>query len=237
MKAQILAVVIGGLLGSGIMACAQPAPDGAAQRDDDQTSTHATRGKKKTATTAPTEDRAEQREEEAAPGLSPTPPSPPTLPTSDAGAPGADGGATPPPLPPPSTLTCSRISSCADARTLDPVRGDGFGATITTTGAGSELLAVRVRDAFSGADSLGLTAQVISPNQADYEVYIYDTDCRYLVDYGLVDYRGVAIAAAEWPNNYLQDDSRTMLIEVRYVGGRCEAEQPWRLDVEGGVFY
>lgn len=232
MKAQLLGwVLLGGLVGGTLLACAEPNVSGTGAADDDVTETKGTDKKKKT-TTTPRETGAQ----ELPPAASSPAPSTPTTP--DAGpSPLPDAGADAPPPPLPSPLTCSRVTSCANARLLDGVGGDGFGTTTTATGAGSEWLSVRVREDSFSEEWVGVTARVTSPLEGDYEVYVYGSDCRSLLDYGLVDYRGIATAYTEWPDSYALDDSRTVMIEVRYVGGKCQADQPWRLDVEGGVVY
>lgn len=226
MKSQILAlVVVGGLLGAAVFACATPPVESSLGGNDDDVTVSKGNSKKKT--TPPDS-------EKTAPVATPQPT--PTPATTDAGTDGAaDSGTDAAPAPP--TLVCARISTCANARIANAVSGDGFGTTTTLTGAGSQWISVSVREDSLQSEWIGVDARVMSPDQGDYEVYLYRNDCNSLLSYGRIDSRGVAEAYTEWQDTYGLNDTRTIMIEVRYVGGQCRADQTWRLDVIGGVAY
>lgn len=150
-----------------------------------------------------------------------------------AGGPGAHDG------------TCE-AAACEDATDLGQLVGDDEGSTARSArGQGPAWLRVRVTESHAGwvvAAPMFLDASLTSPPGARFELFGYlDREMDRLPCGGTP----VAASGSEgrpellhltWGEEWLpndEDDSRTVVLEVRQVGGACPAGEPWSLVVEG----
>lgn len=142
-----------------------------------------------------------------------------------------DGGADAPPAQ--TGPVCAAIPTCANAKVLPGIRGDGAGTATAASGAGSQWLSVQVReDSFSG-EPLGVTAYLRAPDGERLDLFLYDTNCTTVLHSSTGAAKNKAVWL-DWQDVPLLDNSRTLLLEVRHIDGACDADHTWSMDVEGG---
>jgi hypothetical protein len=152
----------------------------------------------------------------------------PTEPTpgQDAGPP-KEGG---PGTPPPNGLACKELTACGTTTQLAAVHGDSGGSTVRATGAGSQWFSVRVQKLDFGSAPLSIDVALTSPAGAEYEVHLYEDDCKTEIESPTVQPDGSSDVYSTWTGQ-----GKNVTIEVRYLSGACDPGKKWTLDVTGGL--
>ncbi|MBX3192974.1 MAG: hypothetical protein KF819_38675, partial [Labilithrix sp.] len=158
--------------------------------------------------------------------LEPAPSEPSSLPGSGSAPSEGEPGESEPP-PPAGPLCGSATAVCASARPMTAITGDGVGTTTSTTGAGTEWLSIVVREDSFAAEPIGAFFTLTSPAGSQFELSVYDASCMTLLDRGPVAY-------VAWPDTPVLSDTRTLMLEIKHVGGACDATHRWTLTAEGG---
>lgn len=160
-------------------------------------------------------------------------------------APGApDGGCGASCVPPDATdPTCASPRSCESAETVaGTLLGDARLPPLTVSGTTSRWLRVRVTEsdyAFNG--TMHLEAELVSPPDANFDLFVYANTASDVVECSMLAGRselstpgGPDRVALTWGAGHFNvDDSRTVTIEVRHVGGPCSGAG-WSLALGGG---
>ena len=160
----------------------------------------------------------------------------------DASAGGGDDGAAP--SSDAGLLGCGLASTCGAPKTLGTVRGDTGNDVLALKGTGSEFIKVTVSEADSNLFTvpLSFTVTLSSPSSADFDLYVYPPGCDESAMYGESTNVGAGVTdrvTAGWPDNLGPDDSRDVIIQVRYnpaSGGTCGLH-PWTLGVAGNTTF
>jgi hypothetical protein len=135
----------------------------------------------------------------------------------------------------PDAGACDATTSCAASVALGTVRGDIGTDAVLANGTASEWLQVTVAEGDSSIFSAGLkfTATLTSPPGVDFNLYVYQSPCGTGLYGQSTNPAGQTDAVSGgWGDVLGADDSRTVLVEVRYAGGGvCGAS--WTLEVDG----
>jgi hypothetical protein len=236
MKARLVAlVVMGGLLGASALACSSADSSGDEPTQEDKPSSGRKHGSSSSSGSSDdTGDTSETTDTSSDPsGTSPPGETPPSSSSSGGSSTdgGAEGGTTPPPATGPQ---CMALASCAGAKALPSIAGDGSEQT-SLSGAGSQWLTLHVREDSFSDTPVGFTAELYSPENATYEMYIYGTDCKTSLS-TVAQLSDGAEGSASWDDSNFLDDAKDVLIEIRYTGGACTTADTWKLDILGGIF-
>jgi hypothetical protein len=152
----------------------------------------------------------------------------------DAGLPAVDA---------PSGVACASGATCQTAMMLGSLSGDSGTSMQMTTGYQSAWLRVRVNETDNGVigAKLSMTARLISPSTADFDVFLYvntaadqlecTTPSGTTTKSGNIDNVRIQWGEGTIPNGV--DDSRNVSIEVRPISGPCSPSTPWQLIVTG----
>ncbi|HEY8074325.1 MAG TPA: hypothetical protein VIF62_09450 [Labilithrix sp.] len=169
------------------------------------------------------------------PGTSPEPGStsmpsstPPPPPATDGGA---DSGTN---KPPPGGPMCAAIPTCASTQPLSAIAGDSGGES-KATAAGSEWLTIRVQEQSTSSMALSIDALLTPPAGAEYELHVYQDDCKTELAAPTVNDDGTIEVYSSWDDRDFLDDGKNVKIEVRYKSGSCDVGSKWILDVMGGL--
>jgi hypothetical protein len=137
---------------------------------------------------------------------------------------------------------CKAANACSGAVDLGTVSGDVGHDERSRQGIGSQWFSVKVteNDTNMTGASLNVTATLVAPSGANYDVFVYGDQCggeqlaTSAKPAGTTDQ-----AAASWGESYyipnFSADDRTVLIEVRHVSGPCDPNDKWTLLVRGGT--
>jgi hypothetical protein len=201
----------GGLAAASVVACGS---------DDEGTTDDAniTKGRKKGSSSG---DDDTSSEEGRRPSTQPTPDSP--TPVADAGA---DTGV-------PGAPVCGAIPTCANAKVLPAITGDGAGTTTAANGIGSQWLSIQVKEDSNAGEPLGITAYLDTKDGSQLDLFLYDANCTTVVD-SHVGTAARKVVWLDWNDVPFLDNSRMLLLEVRHVSGACDAAHGWSMDIEGG---
>jgi len=144
--------------------------------------------------------------------------------------------------------TCTSPNACSSAQDLGSVSGDTGAGTVTQKGTGSKWFKVRVTEDDSSVIGTSLTLKVslAMPGNADYDLYAYVHTGSDVSPCGMSPAKK-ADAGGTGANEQLKldwgegtiangnDDSRTVVIEVRYKSGACDSTAQWQLIAAGNV--
>ena len=118
------------------------------------------------------------------------------------------------------------------------VNGDTGADVVSKTGTTSAWFSVTVSEGDAGLFGLvdqKFTVTLQSPPGMNFDLYVHSSPCGGAL-YGQAK-GGVGAAdvvASGWNETLGTDDSRTVLLEVRYVSGTaCASSATWNLKVEG----
>jgi hypothetical protein len=236
MKARLITlVVVGGLLGASALACSSADSSGDDTTQDDKPSSGRKHGSSSSSGSDDTGYPSDPSDTDTTSDPSGTDPESPPSSSSSGGSTtdgGADGGST---TPPPATgPVCAAVASCAGAKALPSIAGDGTEQT-SLSGAGSQWLTLHVREDSFSDKAVGFTAELYSPEGATYEMYIYGSDCKTSLS-TVSQLSDGAEGTASWDDSNFLDDAKDVLIEIRYTGGTCTTTDKWKLDILGGVY-
>ena len=138
---------------------------------------------------------------------------------------------------------CASTSTCQAATDLGSISGDTGSDMVTANGYQSTWVKVRATEDDSGLSGrkLTVTAQLTSPANASYGVFVYVNSGNDVIECttpsgtpstsGSTETVKVKWGEGSIPNG--SDDSRTVSIEVRPMSSTCSAAQPWQLVVLG----
>ena len=139
---------------------------------------------------------------------------------------------------PKSGATCEPVT-CAQAEDLGTVSGDTPGDERSRQGSGSRFYTIRVTEDDENATGarLQLTATLVSPPGANYDIYLYADACggqpvaSSTRGAGTTDKAVFSWGEGTLPN--FGDDDRTLLVEVRNTSSTCNPNEQWTLVVRG----
>ncbi len=162
----------------------------------------------------------------------------PAAPAADAPSTPAPGEEEKPATTPPQTNTCST------ARDLGSIAGDADGSNVTAQGTCSEWLKIKVNETSSGAlaRAMKLTATLVSPANADFDLRVYVnkesdiTECTTVTAKSELPASRSDVVKVEWGEGWtvnFGDDSRTVSIEVRAKDPSSCGKGNWALVLEG----
>jgi hypothetical protein len=138
---------------------------------------------------------------------------------------------------------CQSTDACFTALALGTVSGDTGAQTLTATGSRAAWFRIRVteNDADVAGVPLTLLATLTPPSSADFTVVLYANPAADVLE--CASPIGAAAATptakqsrASWGEDVVAngtDDSRTVSIEIRPLGGTCSATAKWTLLLEG----
>ncbi len=139
---------------------------------------------------------------------------------------------------------CDVINTCTAASDMGTVSGDLESDSVSRSGNTAQWLRVRVSETDSNvlANDQRVTITLISPPGANYDLFAYvnpDQDTRACTSptaqsvkpAGATD-TVTLVWGEQWVANNA-DDSRTVSIEVQYIGGTCSPHDDWSLLVQG----
>ena len=132
-------------------------------------------------------------------------------------------------------VTCNATNSCSSATSIGTVSGDKGADIVTKTGYLSAWYKIDVTE----DDSSWFTAQDLSaqfalgsPVGSNYDLYVYD-GCNTLMNQS-TNLTGTDSVSTTWLDQRpAHDDTKTLYVYVKYVGGDCKATSPWSLQVRG----
>ncbi len=136
---------------------------------------------------------------------------------------------------------CAAALLCSDAEDLGTIAGDVVGEERSRQASGSRFYSINVTEDdqnVTGAAMI-LTATLVSPPGANYDIYLYADACggepvaRSTKGAGTTDKATFTWGEGVFPNGGL--DNRTILIEVRNANETCEANDKFTLVVRGAT--
>jgi hypothetical protein len=137
---------------------------------------------------------------------------------------------------------CKGTSSCPVPIVSGAVSGDTGADALSISGATSGWYSIRVTEndsSFTGR-KLKLKVTLTSPASSNYDLYLYDdapANCTTPWQ-SSTQSSGVDMAAASWGEGSFANgsaDDKDVYIEVRHVGGACNAGATWSMQVEGNT--
>ncbi|HEX3758277.1 MAG TPA: hypothetical protein VHW23_06205 [Kofleriaceae bacterium] len=162
----------------------------------------------------------------------------------DAGAPGAPIGNPPDSSPPGdagSAATCQSSDTCAAAMTLGKVSGDTGNPTLTASGTRAAWFRVRATEDANPSDgSMQILAKLTAPAGENFDVFVYvdpdmDTTAPCPSGTGTLTTGGPGQQVpASW-QDFFNDASRNVSIEVRPRSASCSPTAKWQLVIEGNA--
>jgi hypothetical protein len=148
------------------------------------------------------------------------------------GFPGTDSG----------PLKCTSSALCTSAPLSGTLSGDTVTPTVSVTGTTSRWVRVRVTENDNGAFAIPMTLgmKLVSPPGSNFDLFLYDgtpVDCvtpAFSSVTNTIDTLDVQWGETSTLSNGV-DDSRDILVEVRYVGGTCPPSGNWKLSFDGNI--
>lgn len=136
------------------------------------------------------------------------------------------------------SATCDhKGSGCEPPDSLGAIAGDTGNDVKTATGTKGGWYSVAVNEDANSSTDLKLTAALQVPAGMKYEVHLYwkkPTDSCPGSEIGMATADG---SRAKWSDAFIEDDSRVVLVEVRYVSGDlCGDAAKWTLTVTGNKY-
>jgi hypothetical protein len=153
----------------------------------------------------------------------------------DAGNPDADAGEPDAGNP---VDACVAVTTCGAPVMLGSLSGDSGAENLMFEGAGNAFIAVQVREDDGGVlrNDLKVLGTLTSPASTNFDLFLYaeQNGCASITDSSTTDF--LDIVDATWGEDLnSNDDSRTVVFEVRHVSGSCSDATPWRLEVRGNT--
>jgi hypothetical protein len=141
--------------------------------------------------------------------------------------------------------SCGAPNTCVGAIDLGTVSGDQGTTSKQHSGTGSTFLKVRVTEDNNSVlgQSLKLTAALTVPSTADYDLYAYLNTTSDVSPCGMAAAKQSQSGTGQseqvkldWGEGSIangSDDGRTVVLEVRYKSGACQASDTWSLTATG----
>lgn len=132
---------------------------------------------------------------------------------------------------------CNLVNDCMGAANAGEIAGDTGSESITLQGSESKWFTFRVREDSSFGGSTSFTASLISPPGANYDLHVFmDTQADVIECSKEAAASSLPAGTTDKVNMTwgwaFYNDSRTVRIQVRHVGGTCTSAQ-WTLFIEG----
>ncbi len=141
---------------------------------------------------------------------------------------------------------CNPANTCPQATNVGTVSGDTGSASVSHSAYTSEWVKVRVTEDDSSVfgTSLRVTATLTPASSTDYDIYGYVNTGSDVLACGTSPFKksengGVGAKESmtlEWGEGTIAnggDDSRWVVVEVRYKSGPCDSTSKWQLTLKG----
>jgi hypothetical protein len=161
--------------------------------------------------------------------------------TSDGGVPVPPPVDSAPPDAPPDdagTTTCQSSDVCTTAKTLGTVSGDVGNQTLTAQGSRAAWFRVRVTEDLTFSDgSMQILAKLTPPAGEDFDVRVYvgadanAVECTQTTGTETTSGNVKQVPAA-W-QDFTDDASRNVSIEIRPRSASCSPTAKWQLEIDG----
>jgi hypothetical protein len=128
---------------------------------------------------------------------------------------------------------CDATNTCSTSVPMGSVRGDIASDVVSTTGTTSEFLRVTVAEGSNSLVDMKFTATLTSPPGMDFNLFVNVSPCGS-GSYGQSTNPAgeTDVVRAGWADSFGFDDTKTVLLEVRYAsGGVCGPS--WTLEIDG----
>jgi hypothetical protein len=146
------------------------------------------------------------------------------IPPPDAGSDGGGGGG-----------ACDATTSCLTNVAMGTVRGDIGTDVVQASGKTSEWLRVTVAEGDSSifAADLKFTATLTSPPGMDFNLFVYQSPCNSGLYGQSTNTSAIDTVTGGWGDILGSDETRTVILEVRYASGGTCGGPSWALEVDG----